>query len=88
VHDRTLRQTVAPAHTLARADAAIRFGGQVATLLGAAVGGLVGNALDARGTLVLGAAVLLLAALFALVKLRGLNGPSEPPAPDRAAPAA
>jgi Na+/melibiose symporter-like transporter len=88
VHDRTLRQTAAPAHTLARADAAIRFGGQVATLLGAAVGGLVGNALDARGTLVLGAAVLLLAALFALVKLRGLNGPSEPPAPDCAAPAA
>ena len=65
VHDRTLRQTVVPAVLLARADSSIRFGGQLAQLAGALVGGLVGDALGARSALVLCAAVLCAAAVYA-----------------------
>ncbi len=44
VHDRTLRQTAVPPHLLARADAGIRGAGQLALLLGALVGGVLGTA--------------------------------------------
>jgi Na+/melibiose symporter-like transporter len=70
VHDRTLRQTAVPAALLARADAGIRSAGQLSTLAGALVGGLVGDAFGARTVLWLsvaagGAAALLAAATLA-----------------------
>ena len=70
VHDRTLRQTAVPAELLARADAGIRSAGQLATLAGALVGGVLGDALGARSVLWLavaagGAAALLAAATLA-----------------------
>jgi predicted MFS family arabinose efflux permease len=69
VHDRTLRQTAVDAPWLARVDAGIRSAGQGATLAGAAIGGVVGTALDARSVLVLSAAVLAAATLLALMTL-------------------
>ncbi|MBL8325482.1 MAG: MFS transporter [Rubrivivax sp.] len=80
VHDATLRQTQAPADMLARADAAIRFAGQWATLTGAAVGGLVGSAFGARTTLVLCVLVAALAAAWAALRLRGLRAQPAPTA--------
>lgn len=70
VHDRTLRQTSVPAELLARADAGIRSAGQLATLAGALVGGLLGDALGARSVLWLavaagGAAALVVALTLA-----------------------
>lgn len=66
VHDRTLRQTAVPARLLARADAGIRSAGQLATLAGALIGGLLGDALGARSVLwlavVAGGAAALVAA--------------------------
>jgi len=66
VHDRTLRQTAVPAPLLARADAGIRSAGQLATLAGALIGGLLGDALGARSVLwlavVAGGAAALVAA--------------------------
>ena len=67
VHDRTLRQTAVPTELLARTDAGIRSAGQLATLAGALVGGVLGDALGARSVLwlavVAGGAAALLAAL-------------------------
>ena len=70
VHDRTLRQTAVPAELLARTDAGIRSAGQLATLVGALVGGVLGDALGARSVLWLavaagGAAALLAAGTLA-----------------------
>jgi hypothetical protein len=45
VHDRTLRQSVAPSEMLARLDAGIRTLGQSATLIGALAGGGLAAAL-------------------------------------------
>ena len=69
VHDRTLRQTAVPAALLARVDAGIRSAGQLATLAGAVVGGLLGTASNARTVLWLAAAVAALAALLAAWRL-------------------
>ena len=67
VHDRTLRQTAVPAELLVRTDAGIRSAGQLATLAGALVGGVMGDALGARSVLwlavVAGGAAALLAAV-------------------------
>jgi Na+/melibiose symporter-like transporter len=65
VHDRTLRQTAVDVSLLARADAALRFVGQCATLAGAGLGGIVGSAFGARGALAASAAWLALLALYA-----------------------
>lgn len=69
VHDRTLRQTAVPAELLARADAGIRSAGQVATLAGALIGGLLGDALGARSVLWLAVAAGGAAALAAALTL-------------------
>lgn len=69
VHDRTLRQTAVPAGLLARADAGIRCAGHVATLGGALVGGLLGDALGARSVLWLAVAAGGAAALVAALVL-------------------
>ena len=69
VHDRSLRQTAVPAALLARADAGIRSAGQLATLAGALVGGLLGDALGARSVLWLAVAAGAAAALTAACML-------------------
>jgi predicted MFS family arabinose efflux permease len=76
VHDRSLRQTAVAASLLARVDAGIRSAGQCATLCGAAVGGLLGDALGARSVLVLAAATLAMAAVFAAFVLARRIGPT------------
>ncbi len=63
VQDRSLRQTAVPVELLARADAGIRSAGQLATLAGALVGGLLGDALGARSVLWLAVAAGAAAAL-------------------------
>ena len=73
VHDRTLRQTEVEAPLLARTDAAIRFAGQAGTLCGALLGGLIGEAVGARATLALCAAVAGMAACYAVWRLRSLR---------------
>ena len=69
VHDRTLRQTAVPSVLLARVDAGIRSAGQLATLAGAVLGGLLGSATDARAVLWLAAATAALAAVLAAWRL-------------------
>jgi hypothetical protein len=69
VHDRTLRQTAVGAAWLVRVDAGLRGVGQCATLLGAALGGVIGTLLSARSVLVLAALCLGGAALWALLTL-------------------
>ena len=51
VHDRTLRQTAVPVELLARADAGVRTAGQLALLVGAALGGWLGGAWGYRPVL-------------------------------------
>ena len=69
VYDRTLRQTAVPDNLLARVDAGIRSAGQVATLAGALLGGMLGTATDARTVLWLAAAIAAGAALLAAWRL-------------------
>jgi predicted MFS family arabinose efflux permease len=73
VHDRTLRQTEVAPQLLSRADAGIRFVGQLATLAGAMAGGVMGNALGARWTLALCAGVASIGAAYAAWRLRSLR---------------
>ncbi len=70
VHDRTLRQTAVSGDLLARVDAAMRGAGQVASLAGALVGGVLGTASSARTVLWLAAATAGAAAALAWLKLR------------------
>jgi Na+/melibiose symporter-like transporter len=74
VHDRTLRQSVAPSEMLARMDAGIRTLGQSATLVGALAGGALAGLLGARTTLALSAALFALAALVAAPSLARRRG--------------
>jgi MFS family permease len=69
VHDRTLRQTAVPADQLARADAGVRAAGQLALLLGAGLGALLGTVLGSRSVLCLAAACGACAALLAWRRL-------------------
>lgn len=62
IHDRTLRQTLAPHDALARVDAGLRTVTHLGMLLGAVIGGLVGNVIGARLTLLLSALLLVVAA--------------------------
>lgn len=65
IHDRTLRQSIAPAEQLARVDAGIRTLGQLATLAGALFGGAFATMVGARTALAAAAALLALAAVLA-----------------------
>jgi predicted MFS family arabinose efflux permease len=63
----SLRQSIAPEHVLGRVTAGMRVSGQAAMLLGALLGGVLGETIGLRGTLVVAccgtlAAGLLLAA--------------------------
>jgi MFS family permease len=79
VHDRTLRQTAVGAAWLARVDAGLRSIGQGATLLGAALGAIVGSAVSARGVLVLSALMFGAAAAWGALRLtRGGVGAATP----------
>ena len=69
VHDRTLRQTAVPFELLARADAGIRGIGQIATLAGALIGGLLGNVAGTRPVLWLGVSAATAASLVAWRRL-------------------
>ena len=69
VHDRTLRQTAAPAALLARTDAGLRTAGQLATLVGAVAGGTLESSLGTRTSLWLSAALIAGAAIVAAVRL-------------------
>jgi MFS family permease len=69
IHDRTLRQSSAPADQLARVDSGIRFLGQITTLVGALGGGALATEIGARAALFLAAALLLVAALLAQAML-------------------
>jgi Na+/melibiose symporter-like transporter len=69
VHGQTLRQTAVPAALLARADAGIRTAGYLGTLVGAALGGAVGTAFNARSVLWMAAAAVAAAALLAALCL-------------------
>lgn len=69
VFDRTLRQTSAPADLLARVDAGIRSAGHFATLLGAFIGGVLGNAFGTRFVLWLAVLFIAAAALLAALTL-------------------
>ncbi len=76
VHDRTLRQTAVVAALLARVDAAIRGVGQVATLAGAAIGGVLGTAIGTRPVLALAAVVFAMAAGLAALTLARRKAPA------------
>jgi hypothetical protein len=69
VHDRTLRQTAVGAGLLARVDAGLRGIGQVATLIGAGLGGWIGTVLSARSVMAASSVVFGLAAVWAGVTL-------------------
>lgn len=70
IHDRTLRQTLAPPEALARVDAAIRTLGQAALLAAALGGGWFASAHGARAGLWLSAAFAVMAALATVLLLR------------------
>lgn len=66
VNDRTLRQTLVDASQLARADAGVRLAGQVATLVAALGGGLLGQAIGSTGLLWLAVGLVAAAAAVAV----------------------
>jgi len=65
IHDRTLRQSIAPVDQLAKVDAGIRMLGQLTIVAGALGGGVVATAIGARAALFLAAAILIGATLLA-----------------------
>jgi predicted MFS family arabinose efflux permease len=67
IHDRTLRQSIAPVDQLARVDSGIRMLGQLATLVGALGGGLLASGVGARSALFLSAGLLMVAAFIAQI---------------------
>ncbi len=73
VHDRTLRQTLAPPRALARVDASLRTLGQVTTLVVALLGGSLATELGTRSALVLSAALFATAALYAAWRLGSIE---------------
>ncbi len=70
IHDRTLRQSIAPAAQLARVDSSVRLLGQIATVAGAIGGGAFATALGARSALVGSAICFAVAAAFAAQPMR------------------
>jgi predicted MFS family arabinose efflux permease len=66
IHQSSLRQQITPTAVLGRVGGSIRFLSSVATLLGTALGGWLGETVGLRATLVAGGAILVLAALVVL----------------------
>jgi MFS family permease len=71
VHARSLRQAAAPARLQARVGASFAFLGGSAALVGAGLGGVLGEWLGPRATLAAGAALVLLAAPVLAFGARG-----------------
>jgi MFS family permease len=69
VHDRTLRQSLAPPAALARIDSGIRTMGYAATLVGALAGGVLAEWWGVRALLFAWAALLGVAAVVAALRL-------------------
>lgn len=82
IHDRTLRQSLAPPDQVARVDAGIRTLGQCAAVAAAVLGGLFANAVGARVALFVSAAILAVAAVVALAAFRTVTT-SSAAAPSR-----
>lgn len=78
VHDRTLRQVLAP-DALARVDAVIRTLGHAAKLVGALVGGLLATWFGTRMTLGVATGMVAIAAVYAYAAL-GSRSPASAPA--------
>ncbi len=75
----SLRQGIAPERLLGRVNASVRFVAQGAMLLGSLTGGLLGDALGLRATLVVGAGGGLAAAIWlALSPVRAVRGRDAP----------
>lgn len=82
VSDVSLRQSITPAHGLARVNGTIHFAALGAMLLGTLVGGALGESLGVRAALVAGAAGTLAGAL--VITLSPLGGLRAPPGPHEA----
>ena len=84
VSEVSLRQAITPEPFLGRMNASFRFGGMAAMLLGTLAGGLLGEAIGLRLTLVLGAGGTFVAALVLLLPqvraVAGLGDEGVPPA--------
>lgn len=80
----TLRQTVTPEHLLGRMTATYRFIGYGGIPVGAALGGLAGELLGARGAILLGSLGLLSAVAFVvaspIARLHDVPAPTTPAA--------
>ncbi len=72
IHQSSLRQQITPPALLGRVGGAIRFLSSIATLLGAALGGWLGETIGLRPTLFAGGAILVAAALVVL-RARGAH---------------
>jgi MFS family permease len=66
INQSSLRQAIAPAALLGRINAGTRFGALGATLLGTALGGVLGQTVGYRPTLIFGALAMFAAALVVL----------------------
>jgi Na+/melibiose symporter-like transporter len=74
INQLSLRQAITPERLLGRVNASMHFVGQGAMLLGALVGGLLGDTIGVRPTLLVGAGgSLLVAVMLALSPLRGVT---------------
>lgn len=77
INQLSLRQAIAPERLMGRINASMHFIEQGAALLGAVVGGLLGDTIGLRPTLLLGASGgLIVAILLALSPLRDIEGPN------------
>jgi predicted MFS family arabinose efflux permease len=90
VNQVSLRQAITADRLLGRVNAGTKLSGQGSMLIGALVGGLLGETVGLRGTLVIAASgVLLAAAWLAVSPVRGLRTPplaDEPASPPIAEP--
>jgi MFS family permease len=76
----SLRQAITPERLLGRVNASAEFGRLGAALVGSLLGGLMGNSIGVRTTLVIGALGSLLSTLWlAMSPIRGLRTVPDPP---------
>jgi MFS family permease len=79
INEVSLRQAITPAELLGRVNATIRFVGWTAMLAGALIGGILGDTIGLRPTLLVGALGTMLAALWVLFSpLRRLRSQPAP----------
>ena len=75
VNEVSLRQRIVPDRLLGRVSATFRFGGLGATLVGSFAGGILGERVGLRPTLVIGSGLTIAAALWLLLSPAGRLGP-------------